>query len=102
MIALAGYLDLLGSCVLTGLTTVFVASLHHAPARQMRALARLIGCHDSSSFPNLPAFGLIHDLGVRSCDGKTGTAYAVPGSHKILSGQIHECNYLLSSRASAT
>jgi hypothetical protein len=64
MVALARNLDFLGSRFLTGLTAVFVASLHHAPAWQVRTLDLLIYRHHLGfsflnvvlKFPDLPSF----------------------------------------------
>lgn len=44
MVALAGDLDLFGSCFLARLTAIFVASLCEAPARQVRTLVLVVGC----------------------------------------------------------
>jgi hypothetical protein len=51
MVALAGDLDFLGSRFLTGLTAVFVARLHYAPAWQVRTFILLIARHHYSPFP---------------------------------------------------
>jgi hypothetical protein len=49
MVALACDLDLFGSCFLTGLTAVFVAGLHKAPAWQVSTLVLGGGHHHSWS-----------------------------------------------------
>jgi hypothetical protein len=50
VVALARYLDLLGSCFFAGLTAVFIARLHQAPAWQVRALVLLSRRHCGSPF----------------------------------------------------
>jgi hypothetical protein len=49
MVALAGDLDLFGSCFLAGLTAVFVAGLHKASARQVSTLLVVARRHHSLS-----------------------------------------------------
>jgi hypothetical protein len=48
MVALARNLNLARSRFFTGLTAVFVARLHQAPARQVRAFVLLVCRHDRS------------------------------------------------------
>jgi hypothetical protein len=50
VVALTCNLDLLGPRFFTGFTAVFVASLHRAPTRQVRALVLVNRCHYCSPF----------------------------------------------------
>jgi hypothetical protein len=50
MVALARDFDFTRSCLLTGLTAVFVAGLRYALARKVGTLGLLIGRHEWFSF----------------------------------------------------